>query len=282
MVEQIAWIELCGVTLGGDAEPDRGLVWEDLTGWWGLPDIRGNRDSIPGGHGSFQRTRALRESRVMALQGYITTSDRASFIEARNRLTAALADGIGLMRVGTDEGTWERQVEIDSFEVKPDHGQTFAEFTVDLVATDPRRYGPWQTVGPIGLPTHTGGLMLPSTLPWDLGTSTGEGSQLLVENTGALPLSPRLRVTGGGMSSVTVQDMTTGDRLILTVPVQAGAEVVLDAAARRVWVDGQDATRWLVSRQWPVIDPAQTHEFRFEVAGATGPQLWADYRIGAW
>lgn len=281
MAERIAWIEICGVTLGGADEADAGLVWEDLTGWWGLPDGRGSRDTIPGGHGAFARTRVLREARVLALKGFIMGQDRASFIQSRNRLTAALAAGVGLMRVATDEGVWDRMIEVDTLEIDPDHGDVVTDFTVDLVAPDPRRYGPWQTVGPVGLPTSEGGLEFPAEFPWDFGT-TSPDAFLTVANGGQIDIGPRMRVTGGGMTRTSIINVRTGDRLTLAWPVPEGSDVVFDSAARRVWIGEQDVTRWLTARQWFTIPAGSTHEFRFEATGGIDPLLTAEFRIGAW
>lgn len=282
MAEQIAWIELCGLTFSGENEADNGLVWEDLEGWDGLTDARGGGDPKPGTHGRFERRGLIpREARPLTLKGFMLADDHPSLVATRDTLTAALAAGAGSMRVATTAGVWERWVEIESFTPVPDHGDRIVDFTIDLVAPDPRRYGPWQTVGPVSLPTVTGGVRLPQAFPWNFGT-VADGGRLMVPNAGSIPLYPRIRVQGG-FEVVTVRDITDGRRLRLEWPVPDGDQVVLDSRVRRAEMGSAEITRWLTARQWFEIGPGETHEFRFDVEGRAGdPAMWADYRIGAW
>lgn len=281
MSERTTWVELLGVTLSGAEEPDSGLIWSNLEGWWGLPDARGDGDPIPGGHGRFRRSAILRASRVITLTGHIYATDPLELVAVRDRLEAALAAGSGAMRVGTPAGIWERWVEIDTLKIEPDRGRRWTQFTVDMIAPDPHRYGPLQTVGPVGLPVRDGGLTFPREFPWSFGTTRG-GSTLTVSNAGTIDLQPTLRISGGGLESVLVTDLTRGDRLRLEHSVPAGAELRFDCASRRAWAGDQEVTRWMTSRQWFSIPAGQTHEFRFEVTGGETPELTAEFRIGAW
>lgn len=280
-MDDIAWIELCGMTLNGVGKPDAGLAFETLMGWRGLPASRGQRSNIPGGHGSFGRTKLNRDSRVIALKGHIIGQDRASFTEARDRFESALAEGIGVMRVATDEGIWEREIEIDTLDIDDDHGLSATSFTVDMIAPDPRRYGPTQFTSPVGLPVHLGGVRLPKRMPWNFGSTSG-GSRMVVPNAGSIPVHPVVTVTGGGFSKLTVVDITAGRQLILQLPAVTSADVVLDSATHRVYVGGQEVTRLLTTRQWFEIPAGETHKFRFEAPGASGPLMTASFRIGAW
>ena len=282
MDEVVAWVELLGVTFAGAEEPDAGLIWSDLEGWWGLPDSRGEADLIPGEHGRFKRSKVLREARVLTLSGAIYAADNFGLVEARTRLEAALAEGIGSMRVATAaSGVWERWVEIDTLTIAPDHGRRWTTFTIDMLAPDPRRYGPEQVVGPVGLPVSTGGVRLPQRMPWNFGT-VSEQSRLLVPNSGAIKLHPFIDVSGG-FNTVSVVDITSGRRLSLNWQVPEGSTLVLDSGARRATVDGSDVTRWLTRRQWFEIPAGETHEFRFEVSAPNGsPEMRARFRNGAW
>lgn len=279
---QIAYIELLGVTLAGVRKPDQGFYWTDLTGWWGLPELRGATDEIPGTHGSFERSVFLRSSRVLSLTGHILTHTGSSFMSARERLETALAAGGGVMRVHTNTyGTWERRVEIKALDIEPDHGRTYTKFVIDMLAPDPRRYGEWQQIGPVGLPRAEGGVILPQAMPWHFGSISQE-SRLRVPNGGALEMFPQITIEGG-YSSVTVQDITTGSRLSLNRPALEDSVLVLDCGARRATLDGSDVTRWLTRRQWFSIKPGEEHEFRFEAVNPTAdPQMRARIRIGAW
>lgn len=279
---RIAYIELFGATLAGVKRPDQGLYWTDLTGWWGLPDLRGETDDKPGTHGRFVRTQYLRSSRVLTLTGHILAGSNRELMAVRDRLESKLAEGYGLMRVVTSEyGAWDRMVEIDTLDIEPDHGKHYVKFTVDMVAPDPRRYGPEQLVGPVDLPVSTGGVNLPQRMPWNFGSTTQE-SRLIVSNGGAIPVYPTILVSGG-FDSVTVVDITGGRRLSLQWPIPAGETLALDSGARRATMGVSDITRWMTNRQWFEILPGDTHEFRFEALGPIdSPQMWARFKIGAW
>ena len=282
MNEVIAWVELLGETLSGVDKPDGGLIWSDLEGWWGLPDSRGDGDLIPGGHGRFRRAEVLREARVITLKGHIYGADNRELVAVRDRLEAALSAGAGPMRVATSaSGVWERWVEIDTLTIEPDHGRHETAFTVDMIAPDPRRYGPRLRVGPAGLPTSQGGVRFPQRAPFNCG-SVASGGRLLIPNAGVIPVYPTI-IVAGGFESVTVSDITAGRRLRLDWPVPEGEAAVFDSRARRVDLGKSEITRWLTRREWFKIPAGRTHEFRFEVSGGSGdPQMWGEYREGAW
>ena len=278
-----SWVELLGVTMSGTLTPDRGFKYLDLTGWTGLTASRGQTDPIPGSHGRFRRAvEPLRESRSIGLLGEIRTASNVDLVEARGRLEEALSEGVGQMRVYSPaSGIWERYVEIDDLRIDPDHGRAHTQFRVDLIAPDPRRYGPLQVVGPASLPKSEGGVRLPQRMPWNFGVTTGD-SRLMIPNAGALPIQPRFRVRGG-FAAVTLLDITTGRRLRLEWPAGEASEVVFDCRSRRVEMDGADVTRRMTRRQWFEIPKGETREFRFEAEGVTGdPQMWAEFKIGAW
>lgn len=281
MLDTMAWVELFGVTLSGAGRPDSGLIWSEVEGWSGLTDGRGAGDLKPGTHGSFGRRRVLRESRPITLKGAIYADDNAGLVAARERLEAALMEGVGTMTVSTPAtGSWSREVEIDTLDIDDDHGRNFTFFTIDMIAPDPRRYGPLQLVGPVSLPRSEGGVRLPQRFPWNFGSTT-EGGRLLVENSGLVPMSPTFLVTGG-FSRVTVRDITSGDRMRLDRAVHEGEVLRLDAASRRATIGGSEVTRWMSARQWPVIKRGDVHEYRFEVDGRIGdPTLTAEFKIGA-
>lgn len=277
-----SWLSLCGITMSGTLTPDQGIKFLDLTGWWGMPAARGRADTIPGNHGQYRRAEILREGSTMTILGEFRADTNAELKAARDRLTTALAAGQGPMVLSTpNDGIWERHVEIERFDPKPDHGRTVSTFTIDLVSPDPRRYGPLQKVGPVSLPTVEGGVRFPQRTPLNFGR-VSEASRLVVPNAGAIDLHPRLLLSGG-FSEVTVTDITDGRSLRLEWPVAEDEVLTFDQGPRRAELSGQELTRWMSRRQWFVVPPGETHEFRFEVAGAVGdPQMWAEYKIGAW
>lgn len=283
MDEQAYWIELLGVTMAGSGEPDRGLIWTNLQGWRGLPDKRGETSVIPGGHGRFARSSVLRESRVITVIGHVYAADNAELHAVADRLEAQLgAGGVGEMKVSTPGGgTWSREVEIDTLTIDPDRGRRWTKFTIDMLAPDPRRYGPRVAVGPVTLPQVSGGVRFPQRAPFNFGR-VSEAGRLILPNSGALSMFPVVRVEGG-FTEVTVRSVTTGRSVVLPWPVGVGEDVLFDMGKRRATAGGVDVTRWMTRRQWLEVPAGETHELRFEVLRPQGtPQMWAEYQIGAW
>lgn len=268
--------------MSGIGSPDAGLVWSNLEGWWGLPDARGDGDLIPDGHGRFPRNSVHRSARIITLTGHIYASSNCELHGIRDRLETALAAGKGTMRVATQAGgVWERGVEIDTLTVAADRGRRSTKFIVDMVAPDPRRYGPRLKLGPVSLPVAGGGVRFPQRAPLNFGT-VAKGGRLIIPNPGTIPDFPKITVAGG-FESVTVSDITAGRRLRLEWPIAANESVVFDSRTRRVQLGASEVTRWLTRREWFTIPPQESHEFRFEVVGRSGdPRMWCEYREGAW
>ncbi|UOQ58551.1 hypothetical protein MUN78_06935 [Leucobacter allii] len=267
--------------MSGTLVPDQGLKFLDIQGWWGLTPSRGRPDPLPGESGTYRRSTIRRDARAITIPGEIRTADNRELHAVIDRLTTALAAGAGRLVFFTPAaGQWERWVEIDRLDIDPDHGRSVTKFTIDVIAPDPRRYGPVQTVGPVGLPEVSGGMRLPRRFPWNFG-QVAAGGRLLVPNAGSIPLMPRLLISGA-FEAVAVRDVTAGRRLRLEWPVHEGETLVLDLRRRRAEIGSSEVTRWMTSRQWGAVEPGATHEFRFEVEGRIGsPQMTAQFQIGA-
>lgn len=274
--DSIAYIEMFGVVLSGAKRPEDGLYWTDLEGWWGLPDLKTDSDSIPGANGRFSRAHHYRDSRVITLVGHILTESSSGLVSVRHRLEAALSVGYGQMTVVTDSyGSWSRMVEVDTLEIEPDHGKEWTKFTVDMVAPDPLRYQEWEVRGPVGLPVQEGGLILPKAFPWDFGNSIIQVIQ--VDNTGDVPIYPKMTLQGSA-ESVALR----GGPMTLEYGDFDGT-LTFDSDERRAWLDGTDVTRWMVRRDWPVIPAGDTFSFYFEAFNPSDDiALTVSYRIGAW
>lgn len=283
MDNSIAYMELLGVTLAGVRKPDQGLYWTDITGWTGLPDLRGETDSIPGGHGSFRRNTFHRESRVMTLTGHILAADPNELVQVRDRLESVLAQSYGpLSVVTTTTGKWTRDVEIKNLVIEPDHGKRYVKFVVDMVAPDPLRYKDVQRVGPASAPTYSGGVRFPQSTPFNFGT-VNQGSSLFIGNTGgSVDAYPKLEIEGG-FSYITVRNRTTGQVFIIDWPVAEGETLTIDNELRRIYAERTEITAQAATRQWFEIPPGETHEITFDVINPQGvPRMWAEFQIGAW
>lgn len=265
-------ILLGGVLIDGAAGR---VTFSEIVGWDGLPDARGSSDPIPQAHGSFERPRLWRESRAVSITGWLHESDRVAVELLKRELTNAW-EAARAISVTDNTGVWSTVAEVQTVDF-PDLGGWAREvpFTIDMILPDPVRYRDWVTAGPAGLPVHEGGLILPEEFPWDFGTSTRPVAT--VTNGGALPVLPRVTVTGSADSIV-----VHGGPRRMSFGAFAG-DLVLDALDRRAYLNGVDVTRDLVRRDWPVVPAGASQDFYFEAVNPSPDlALTVDYREGTW
>lgn len=276
LLERYSWAELGGVLLHGappEAGPFRGLMLSTLSGWRGLPGLRGDRDAVPGGHGSFSSSSLLRDERSMQLTGAAVGDDPAAASVLLEQIEAACGDQQVLLRVQDDTGVWSRMVEVE-FQPDVQWNRSRVRFTADLIAPDPVRYSDLVVLGPAGLPSQEGGLVLPSAFPWNFGRTLRPS--LEVVNTGALPVYPVVRLSGSGNGLV----VRGGPRRI-EFGAWAG-EFVIDNLNRRAFMNGTDVTRMLLRRDWQQVPAGQSYAFSFEALGSSDAQMTVEYKIGVW
>lgn len=270
-------VELGGVTLHGYAEapdPFSGLVVSAVNGWRGLSGSRGENDPIPGAHGSYEAEILLRESRSIEVRAAAVASSEEAALAMVDAVEAAVAGQPVEMWVWDAQGAWRRSVEVETVQIVGAYNRDRVQFAIDAIAPDPRRYQAVETVGPVGLPTLDGGLILPKAFPWDFGTLHRDVA--LVYNRGTIPLLPVVTVTG------------SADELIVRggsyrmVYGEFSGTLVFDSRERRAWLNGSDVTRMMLLRGWPVIQRGETAAFDFEaLAPSPGINLTVSYEIGA-
>lgn len=283
-MDEYKWAELGGVTLHGfaaGAGPFTGLMVSNIPGWRGLSGARGDGDPIPGANGVYETIRTLREGKSFALIGAAIADTEAEASALLATLEGAVGGAPVMMRVHDATGAWWRRVEILNLTPADRWAERRIPFVIDLFAMDPVRYRDPVTLGPVGLPSKDGGLELPEEFPWFFGGGQSK-PQIVVENTGTVPLYPVIRVTGG-FGGVTVRDMTGGRSLELPMAFAEGSEVVFDSRNSRALRNGREVTIAMTRRQWPVIPKGATHVFDFRVTAPSGsPQMFIDIEIGAY
>lgn len=260
--------------LGGESGWE-GFVLLRLTGWRGLPGVRGSLHPVPGSHGSYGQESLLRQSRSIGVRALAVSSSAANTGRLLASLEEALATGTVSFKVVGDDGTWSREVEVEAVTPDPRWHNDRVQVTVDLIAPDPVRYRDPVMLGPAGLPVRAGGLVLPEAFPWDFGTSVVPS--LEVVNDGAVPVLPVVRVRGAADSVV----VHGGPRRVAFD--QFDGELVIDSRERRAWLNGSDVTRHLTRRDWHTVAAGDSAAFSFEaVDPSPDTTMTVEYRIGAW
>lgn len=131
--------------------------------------------------------------------------------------------------------------------------------TLQLVATDPRRYALAVQSASCGLYSATGGLAYPITYPLNWGTIISSGT-LQIVNAGDTATPPLLTITGGGNTpSITRQD--TGQSLLIDLNLQPTDTLVIDTLNEQLLLDG--------SSVYAALDPSSDALSSFLIAPGT-------------
>lgn len=155
-----------------------------------------------------------------------------------------------------------------------------ARVEVELFATDPRLYGFVEHSGTSPLPTAGGGVSFPMTYPVSFG-ALSTGGTIVATNAGTFPTSPFFRIDGP-VTDPRIENLTTGESLVLDISVGAGEFLTIDVEARTVLLGGK-ASRYSSlesSSTWWDLEPGR-NEVTFRAATPTSASLSMTWR-SAW
>jgi hypothetical protein len=124
--------------------------------------------------------------------------------------------------------------------------RNWARFSIALTAPDPRRYAVGITRAETGLPSTSGGLSLPVSLPVSIGATVTSGV-LSATNDGNMGTRPTLAVYGP-VAPFALTHRGTGQTLRFHESVPAGRFLLLDTDRRRALLDGTAGRR--VTGSW--------------------------------
>lgn len=262
--------------LGGvvfDEEVSSGFTIGSFDGWDDGPTPRSGADLIPEADGAFEVARTYLAPRVMTLSGLLLDGPDAQVDASRFRAIHS-AGQPQLLQVVDRDGVWTLSVGVEEAILRPIVGG-LCSYSLTLIARDPVKYTDELALGPVGLPTHTGGLILPKVFPWEFGV-TDRGDVTLV-NDGSVPVLPRVVVSGSADGIV-----VHGGPRRLEFGAFSG-ELVLDSRDRRAWLNGVDVTRLLLRRDWYEVPAGASQEFFFVAEDPSADTVMTvQYRIGAW
>ena len=247
-----------------------------------MPELRTSDRTRLRRHGALPGDDFL-ESRTITATGYVTTSDRDTAPEI-----AALIDGTitsdedvlvmkwhgvggnGLVRVNARV----RRRHIPQAWPRWQRGEP--QWAIQWEATDPRLYANTASSGSVGLAADTTGLTWALTWPLNWG-GVSESNLLNCVNAGNFPTPVTLTITGP-CTNPSVENVTQGRTLALTMTVATGETVVIDTDARTVLLNGT-ASRYskLTTAEWFDLDPG-TDQLRFTASTATAATMQADWR----
>jgi hypothetical protein len=275
------FVILGGMPLSG-VEPDTGVEWKVTSiDWWNSPAPTPASTKRPNSHGVWVGESWL-PGRTVAIVGTMTAPTPAAGEDAANRLARAAALTDTLLQVASPLPLSVVVRRSGDVIATPQEGQlTVWKWSVQLLAADPRKLGdPLQAS--TGLPSTSGGLALPFTLPTPISASVVSGLVSLT-NPGSIAGPARLRIDGP-VSGPIVTHVTSGRSLIFASSLELGAGefLTVDMERRQVLAQGESSRNgWVTSRGWSAFEPG-SNTWAFTSVGSTTGGLLTVTATPAW
>ncbi|PYC83491.1 hypothetical protein C7C46_08995 [Streptomyces tateyamensis] len=232
-------------------------------------------------HGSWAGPTYL-TARVLTLTGTIVALDQATLEAAMEQLRAAVgvSDVVLTVRETIPKQCTARRSGKLLLERITDRTATYS---VLVTAPDPRRYSTTLQQGSTGLPSTTGGLVLPLTLPLTMSSTTVSGS-ITAANAGSMATRPVLTITGPVVQPVITVQAAGGAVTQLAYGDQLGAgdTLVLDCDAHTAVLNGTASRRRYLSGPWPEIAAGSTATLLFRAASGSAPATLSASWRSAW
>ncbi|MEU0789154.1 phage tail protein [Amycolatopsis sp. NPDC005961] len=243
---------------GNTIDPD-GVEWwvtkED--GWSGGPGVRLELSDRPQRDGSFDAP-SFRSARVITLEGTAIAPDGSARERAKDRMAALLADGTRLTPLVVAERTVRRsaRVRLSSAIKIVDTTPVSFDWSVQVTAPDPLRYGEDLHVETCGLPRPAPGMTFPVRFPLVFGR--GEGGTLALANSGTATVRPVWTITGPCVQPA-IRNDSTGERMAFSLSLAEGDVLTVDSAARTVFLGEASRRATLLPRSaWFGLPPGST------------------------
>jgi hypothetical protein len=242
-----------------------GVAWrvgaEGLQGW-DSAEVRSTVTQREAAHGAWMGPTYLGE-RVITLGGTITAPTGVLADAAVEQLLAAVPmDSYATLTV-YESIPKQAAVRLSGKPVLKWETDTVVTWSLLVTAPDPRRYGATLRTASTGLPTTSGGLVLPATPPVTMSATTIQGF-IGAGNEGTIAVLPVLTVAGPVQAptiTVLYPDGTT-QALAYSQDLGVGDVLTLDCAARTASVGGASRRRYL-SGTWPQIPAAGSVQILF-------------------
>ncbi|MGG7510959.1 hypothetical protein [Plantibacter sp. YIM 135249] len=261
-------VELPGLTLTNQA----GQVAEylqDLIGWFDGVDLDTKTVQRPRGDGFFGNARTYKSGRFVSVLGArANVGDDLAVFDLQERVMA-LQNLVGQFPVSvtSPKGTLTAQVELGGqpqFSLIQQDG--VAEFTIPLLARDPRKYGPAEVAGPMGVPTAGVGILSPITSPVTTG-APGNSGQVVTTNTGRAETWSVIDITGG-LSGGFELTCSTGAIVRFERVIPNGSTVHVDLKRMTAVLDGQNSVgSYLTRRESWSVPPGGSRTIQFNPLG---------------
>lgn len=249
-------VELNGVGLTASYDDGSQIVMSTLDGW-GSPASTISPEQKPRANGVWAGD-AFLGARPMSMNGTISAPSIEVAEAAKDRLIAAVALSEVPMVVTQGSIVRSLMVRRSGEVIVNDIGDdgTLLEWSIQVIATDPRKTAAAPLTGTTGLPASSGGLTLPFTLPFTLASTVVSG-QVSLTNPGNIAGKVVLRIDGPVTAPV-VTHVSSGRSIAFaaSLTIAAGGFVLIDMESHQV-LEGGTASRngWVTGRGWSSFQP---------------------------
>lgn len=273
---RVRWL-LDGIAFNGPPD-QQGREWviESESGWSSSPPTRNDQTQTrTGAHGGWP-SRVYRDPRSIRLDGWVWSPTWEARRDAEHRLAALCAEPGREYELTCTEETGDLLASVtqdDTTLVTVRSGGRWLDFSIQLVAADPRKYTVAEQTAETGLPSDsaTGLDFGADTTGLDFAaaeTGLDFGPQLVtgratVANTGTADTAPTFTLTGPLAAPVTVTRPDTNARVTYLDPLRAGDRLVIDTRHRTVVLGTVNRRHRATVTDWDALTlpPASTVDY---------------------
>jgi hypothetical protein len=269
-----------GLTLSGREDSGVEFILQTVEGWGGadttISPVQKPRQAGAWAGYSYEVARSI------VLTGTTYALDAGSASDALDRLIAACTlDATVLTVVESGRSRWV-SVRRDGAVVPVWISSTAFTWSVQFVAVDPRKFGASLT-GQTALPSSTGGLTVPFTVPYVIASTVVSG-QVSLTNPGNSTGSVILRIDGPCTGPVITRTGVTGSSLVFasSLVLNTGEWLTVNGDARTAMANDQaNRAGYITSRGWPTFEPG-VNTFSFTATGYNAASLLTVTATPAW
>lgn len=262
---------LNGLTLNGVDSYGVQWVTSNIQGWGGAGDtlapVQKPRQAGAWGGLSYEKARPI------VVTGTAIAPDATTASLALDRLIAATTLDTSPFAVVEPSRTLTANVRRDGEVIPTWRGDAAFDWSIQLIALDPRKFGQTLTAGPTGLPSSSGGLTAPFTAPFTVPATQNSGL-LTLTNSGNATGPVTLRIDGPGSGPI-ITHVGTGAALVFSASavLASGEFWTIDMEKRTVLAQGQASRNgYITSRGWSGFDPG-VNQWAFSSASTSAMTL---------
>ena len=235
----------CQVWLGDlplSAVDAQGVAWklsnDQWEGWEGSPGSTTEIDLRTNDHGGYASPPFL-PPRYITAGGTVWAATHDQLHTAFRRLVSAVKLQEFAIRVVEDDGL-ELTAQVRRFQAVQTKTLTKqrGQWSISMVALDPRKYGITEYVLPLTLPSVSGGLVWPVTWPivWSAEISPSSGTVINAGNTDAYPI---IEITGPVTDPIVMHE-ESGRFMRFGITLGVGQRLTIDTLRHRVLLGTAD------------------------------------------